>query len=269
MKVARACLLSVGCTALAASLVAFAAAPDPRVRTVIYNADEIFRLVAYVGYQIDIEFEPAERFVGLGAGDVESVTFAVQANHLFLKPKAAAAHTNLTVLTNRRAYHFDYKTSTGAPDPTGADVLYVMRFLYADAATPQPSRPAESAPLRIETPADQPRNSNYWYCGREEVAPLSAWDDGVQTHLRFDPRRELPAVFVRNDDDSESLLNFHIANGELIAHRVVRRFIVRRGGLVGCIVNRGFVGSTLRPSSGTLTPEVERHTREAPDALAR
>ena len=269
MKFARAYRVSMGCAALAASLMALAAAPDPRLRTVIYNADEIFRLAAYVGYQIDVEFEPGERFVGLGAGDVEGVTFASQANHLFLKPKAAGTRTNLTVLTNRRAYHFDYATSSGTPDPGGADVLYVLRFIYADAAPPQPLRPAESAPLRIEAPADQPRNSDYWYCGREELAPLSAWDDGVQTHLRFDPRRELPAVFVRNDDGSESLLNFHIANGELIAHRLARRFIVRRGGLVGCIVNRGFGGSAERPSSGTLTPEVERRTREVPDALAR
>jgi type IV secretion system protein VirB9 len=269
VKNTRAYRLSVSCAALAVSLMALAAAPDPRLRTVIYDADEIFRLAAYVGYQIDVEFEAGERFVGLGAGDVEGVTFAAQANHLFLKPKAAGTRTNLTVLTNRRAYHFDYRTSAGAPDPSGADVLYVLRFLYADAATPRASRPAESAPLPIEAPADQPRNNDYWYCGREELAPLSAWDDGVQTHLRFDPRRELPAVFVRNDDGSESLLNFHIANGELIAHQLARRFIVRRGGLVGCIVNRGFVGSVGRPSSGTLTPEVERRTREAPDALDR
>jgi type IV secretion system protein VirB9 len=215
-----------------------------------------------------VEFEPGERFVGLGAGDVEGVTFAAQANHLFLKPKATGTRTNLTVLTNRRTYHFDYAASATAPDPGGADVLYVLRFLYPDAATLRP-HPAEAAPLRIEAPADQPRNSNYWYCGREELAPLSAWDDGVQTHLRFDPRRELPALFVRNDDGTESLLNFHIANGELIAHRLARRFIVRRGGLVGCIVNRGFAGTTERSSSGTLTPEVERRTREAPDALAR
>ena len=65
-----------------------------------------------MGYQIDLEFEPGERFVGLGAGDVEALTFASQANHLFIKPKAPDVRTNLTVLTNRRAYHFDYATSS-------------------------------------------------------------------------------------------------------------------------------------------------------------
>ena len=45
-------------------------------------------LYAYAGYQIDLEFEPGETFVGLGAGDLEALTFVGQDNHLFLKPKA-------------------------------------------------------------------------------------------------------------------------------------------------------------------------------------
>ena len=49
--------------------------------------------------QIDLEFEPGETFVGLGAGDLESLTFAAQDNHLFLKPRAGGVDTNITVLT--------------------------------------------------------------------------------------------------------------------------------------------------------------------------
>jgi type IV secretion system protein VirB9 len=73
---------------------------DGRIRTAVYNGDEVYRLRGYVGYQIDLEFEPGEIFTGLGAGDLEGLSFVGQDNHLFLKPRAARVATNLTVLTS-------------------------------------------------------------------------------------------------------------------------------------------------------------------------
>jgi len=45
------------------------------------------------------------------------MSFVGQDNHLFLKPKAAKVATNLTVLTNRRHYQFDYAAVSGIPPP--------------------------------------------------------------------------------------------------------------------------------------------------------
>src|SRR5215472_13890468 len=94
---------------------------DARIRVLIYATDEVYRLKGFVGYQIDLEFESGETFVGLGTGDLDSLTFAAQENHLFLKPRAGGATTNLTVLTTRRTYHFDYSTSERLPDPAFGD----------------------------------------------------------------------------------------------------------------------------------------------------
>src|SRR5215472_5670811 len=133
---------SVSCCALLALLLApctFAdtlperGAIDSRIRVAPYAPDEVYRLHGFVGYQVDLEFEAGESFMGLGAGDLESLTFAAQANHLFLKPRAAGVATNLTVLTSRRAYHFDYSASARRPDPGLEDSIYVLRFTYASA----------------------------------------------------------------------------------------------------------------------------------------
>jgi type IV secretion system protein VirB9 len=86
----------------------------------------------------------------------------------------------------------------------------------------------------------------------------------LHTHLQFDTRSELPALFVRNDDGSESLLNFNVEHGEVVIHRIARRFVVRRGRLTGCIVNKGFESTSAAATGGTVVPEVERSTR-APD----
>ena len=231
---------------------------DARIRTVVYAADEVYRLRGYLGFQIDLEFEGGEAFVGLGAGDVDGLAFAAEGNHLFLKPRAASIDTNLTVLTNRRTYHFEYLASARRTDMPAGEVVYVVRFVYPAAAAPAvqdvEQHLAQAVPGR-------PRNLDYAYCGSPAIQPESAWDDGVQTHLRFGARQELPAIFVNNEDGSESLVNFTVAADELVVHRVVRRLIVRRGHLTGCIVNQRFAGGGAELDSGTLAPDVRRVTR--------
>ena len=54
---------------------------------------------------------------GWAPGIVEGLAFAAEANHLFLKPRAAGVDDQPDVLTNRRTYHFDYPASERRPDP--------------------------------------------------------------------------------------------------------------------------------------------------------
>lgn len=237
---------------------------DSRVRIAAYDGDDVYRLVGFVGYQIDLEFEPGESFVGLGAGDIEGLSFVGQDNHLFLKPKAASVSTNLTVLTNRRHYHFDY--TAVAERPAGSvDAMYAVRFTYPAAVASKAAAAASAAQVESQLSAastERARNADYWYCGHPWLKPGAASDDGVHTRLQFDPHAELPAIFVSNDDGSESLLNFNMDGGDVVIHRVARRFIVRRGGLTGCIVNRGFAGGGTRLESGTVSRGVERRTQD-------
>lgn len=239
--------------------------PDPRIRVVPYRADAVFRLRGYVGYQIDITFAPGERFVGLGVGDSRGVTFAADANHLFIKPRAVRVATNLTVLTNRRTYLFDYEAAPAPPDPSGADVIYALRFEYPAAPVPATSGERRRVETDLATAqSSRPRNYDYWYCGDPSLKPAAAWDDGVQTTLVFGAHAELPAVFALNEDGSESLLNFDVQSGRVVVQRLARRLIVRRGKLAGCIVDRAFAGGGERLSSGTIAPNVQRVTRGPP-----
>lgn len=233
---------------------------DGRIRVAAYAADEIYRLRGFVGFQIDLQFESGETFVGLGAGDIDGLTFAAEDNHLFIKPKASSVDTNLTVLTNRRAYHFDYIATLRAADAEQQDVMYVLRFTY-----PPPPPAASSATDGAEVArrlgaSSDTRNLDYWYCGNPVLRPVAAWDDGVQTHLRFGSQQELPAIFLRNDDGSESLVNVTVSGSSVVVHRVSRHLILRRGKLTGCILNAAFGKSSERALSGTVTPSVERLT---------
>lgn len=234
---------------------------DRRVRVAVYNPEQVYRLHGLVGYQIDLEFESGETFVGLAAGDIEALSFVAQDNHLFLKPKAQAVGTNLTVLTNRRHYHFDYTAELLHPAAASEpDAIFALRFQYPSVTA---SGGAIAASAQVEQTLKREsngreRNTDYWYCGHEALRPVAASDDGVHTHLRFDSHAEVPAIFVRNEDSSESLLNFSMEDGEVIVHRVAARLILRRGALTGCVVNKGYAGSGERLDSGTVAPDVRR-----------
>jgi type IV secretion system protein VirB9 len=234
---------------------------DARIRAALYDSNEVYRLHGFVGYQIDLEFEPGEAFVGLGSGDLEGLAFVGQENHLFLKPKAPKVATNLTVLTNRRHYQIDYSASSQRPGED--ELIYALRFTYEPSAV---KSAADAAQKRLESQLESAsnnriRNIDYWYCGERTLRPAAASDDGVHTRLTFAASSDLPAIFVRNEDDSESLLNFSVDAGDVVIHRVAQRFILRRGKLTGCIINRGFAGGGQRLKSGTVAPEVERRVQ--------
>jgi type IV secretion system protein VirB9 len=255
------CALAVGRSV--AEVVPKRGAADSRVRAASYDGEQVYRLRGFVGYQIDLEFEPGETFVGLGAGDIEGLSYFGQDNHLFLKPKAAKVATNLTVLTNRRHYQFDYTAIARHPSAGNPDVIYVLRFVYP--TTPSKAAAAADA-KRVDADlgnasAERRQNTDYWYCGSPTLRPVFAADDGVHTRFRFAANADLPAIFVRSEDDGESLLNYSMENGDVIVHRVARRFVLRRGKLTGCISNRGYGGGGLRLESGTVAPNVERRVQ--------
>lgn len=238
-------------------------AVDSRVRMTTYDSEQVYRLRGFVGYQIDLEFETGEAFVGLGAGDIDGLAYFGQANHLFLKPKAAKVATNITVLTTRRHYQFDYAVLSQRPSKEDADVVFALRFSYPTSPSQTASEnDARSVDANLgDASSRRPRNFDYWYCGAPALRPVAVSDDAIHTRLSFAANADLPAIFLRNDDDTESLLNYSIENGDLVIHRIGRRFILRRGKLTGCVINKGFGGEAIRLDSGTVAPNVERRVQ--------
>jgi type IV secretion system protein VirB9 len=140
--------------------------------------------------------------------------------------------------------------------------MFAVRFNYPPQYATKPSV-GGATDRELETGASgRPKNYDYWFCGSPSIKPVAAFDDGVHTRITFGAKAELPALFVRNDDGTESLLNFSIENGDVVVHRVAGRFILRRGQLTGCIVNKGFSGGGERLKSGTVAPDVQRDRKE-------
>jgi type IV secretion system protein VirB9 len=234
---------------------------DFRVRVASYNPDDVVKLHGYVGYQIHIEWAPGEEFVSLGAGDGASFDIGAEKNHFFIKPKQPQFSTNITVLTTAHTYHFDY-TASRLPHRAGlpSDQIYSLRFVYPQDEAQRLATNAARQRLesRMAGSDSRSRNLDYAYCGAPALKPTLAYDDGLQTHLRFAPGGEMPAFFVLNDDQTEGLINFSVERDEVVLHRIARRVVLRSGDLVGCVVNRAYASSAAAPSMHTTAPGVER-----------
>jgi type IV secretion system protein VirB9 len=236
---------------------------DPRVRTAPYDENQVYRLYGFVGYDIALEFAPDETFKRVNGGDLKAVTYSAQENVFTLKPRVRTVQMNFTVTTNKRRYYIQYSASDEDPESATAHAMYVVRFVYppepTDARQRTPAQEVEADLTAAQTA--RPRNWDYWFCGPPELKPGAVSDDGVQTRFTFPPREELPAIFVRNADGAEALVNFTVQGDDLVVHRVARQWVLRRGHLGACVVNKAFAGAGERLDTGTLSRDVERASR--------
>ena len=228
---------------------------DSRIWTVHYEPDAVIPITGFVGYHIDFEFAPNETFVNLGAGDTAALDVGAEGNHLFLKPKVVTPGTNLTIVTNQRAYHLDYRVLRRKEDGLPSEIVYAVRFTY-----PAPPVVAAAPAPTLNNPPIL--NTDYWFCGSSSLKPTTVSDDGVHTRLTFAPRTELPAVFVKSPDGAESLINFHVDDGVVVIHRIAQKFVLRRGREVACIENHAYDRTGMPMNSGTVSPDAIRQTRE-------
>lgn len=205
---------------------------DPRIHLVQYDPEEVVELKVALGYQLSVEFDPAEKIENVAIGDSLGwqVTPNRRANLLFLKPMSARPQTNMTVITNLRRYNFELSVR---PRSAARSAPFSVRFLYAPpvvayiAPPPPPPPPVE-------------RNASYSYQGSAKTLPVKVFDDGLDTYFSFREAEDLPAIFAVDPDGGESVVNTRQRSGYLVVDRVARGFVLRRGSEVTRIYNDGF-----------------------------
>jgi len=228
---------------------------DPRINIVEYDPMEVIELSAVLGYQILIEFGDDESIENVAIGDSLGwqVTPNRKANLLFVKPMENVPPTNMTVVTNSRQYAFNLRVQEEAPDDQA--IIYVLRFQY-----PAEEVPAEVVEDIVEEPAPKIINSAYSYEGSTQTLPEQIYDDGEATYFQFREGDEYPAIFAIEDEEgqSETTVNSHVRDGNVVVDRIARGFVLRRGEDVTRIFNDGFPDT----SPGPLSPSPRVTERE-------
>lgn len=216
---------------------------DSRIKTLVYSDNEIFRIVVHYGYQTSIEFGRGEEVETLSVGQPYSWKITPLENRLFIKALEGAAHTNMTIITNRRVYFFELESK----DPEAMldeELAYVVRFYYPEknfqyqqlrqfsSAQLAPkaiqknttdSKPNlyQSSPFappgKAPAPVASPINFHYTLTGADNIAPVKVFDDGKKTYLQFPHQNAiLPYMHVINPDGSEKRASY-TREGDYIA----------------------------------------------------
>lgn len=116
---------------LSASLSAISEVPiptDSRIKTYVYNENDVYSLIIQSGFQSSIEFSKGETIQTISLGDSYSWNISPVGNRLFIKPVEDNIRTNMTVITNKKTYQFDLVSRS--VDESDSDVAYVVRFYY-------------------------------------------------------------------------------------------------------------------------------------------
>jgi type IV secretion system protein VirB9 len=230
-------VLALGLPSGAASAESPGDAPvtDPRIRTLFYDPNRVVRLDAVQGYEMMVQFAPDERIenVAIGEGSTWQVTPNKEANLLFIKPMDQAVHTNMTVVTDRRAYLFEL-AARSALGLGAQPVTYVLRFAY-----PPPPVLATPAPPPKPAPPER-RNTAYAYTGARDLVPSAVFDDGRFTYFQWPASAATPAVFVVGADGQESLAEYSHRDGFQVVEQLAPRFRLRDGKKVTTVVNEAW-----------------------------
>lgn len=235
---------------------------DQRVRTADYDPADIIQVDTAMGVATHIVLADDEEYLTHAFGDSAAYSFVQESRHLLLKPKADQADTNLIYITNKRSYAFLLKY---AKVRTGRE-FFRLELQYPDAELARASARSDTDLVRSELSSNALAINweHYTMNGDMSLAPVSAWDDGAQTWLRFAPGQDLPVVYFVDADGQEVIANRNMADEHtIVLHRVAKKWHLRLGNQVLAVHNEGGVQARSLPTR-TISPAVERVTREEP-----
>ncbi|MDP2027875.1 P-type conjugative transfer protein VirB9 [Sulfuriferula sp.] len=251
---------------------------DPRVRVVDYNPLNVVKLSTFYGVSTHVQFAEGENIIDVAVGDDQAWKIVPRGNHLFIKPQATKADTNVTVVTDKRTYQFALvvqprrvSDSTAWSDP---NLIFSLSFRYPDEEATQLARSEnkEAVKTRLNevktkltdaTKAGQ--NFDYWVAGSEEISPTAARDDGRFIYLTFSNNRDMPAVYSVDAKGNEALINTNVIEGNtIVIQRLVPSLILRKGAAVASVVNKSFdLNGGIDNTTGTVASDVERVVKGA------
>ncbi|MFZ4701388.1 MAG: P-type conjugative transfer protein VirB9 [Candidatus Methylumidiphilus sp.] len=263
---------------------------DPRVRIVDYNPSNVVKLSTFYGVSTHVQFGEGENIHDVAVGDDQAWTIVPRGLHLFIKPKAQKADTNLTVITDKRAYEFMvYVEPRPLEDVTAwknPKLIYALTFRYPEDETGKLDGKLQKQRIKEKLANERTAGSNsstarspdyplgdsntldgnkpngnldYWVAGSQEISPTSAKDDGRFTYLTFTNNRDMPAIYTVDAEGNEALVNTNVEGNTIIVHRVVPKLTLRKGIAVACLLNKSFNFDGGRDNTtGTVSADVKR-----------
>ncbi len=252
---------------------------DSRIRTLVYNPNEVYELKFYYGYQSFIEFAEDEEIEMISIGEAFAWRLTPAGKRLFIRPLEIAGHTNMTIISNKRTYHFDIRSGEydGKADE---ELVYTIRFFYPQIGQPLPipqlltvpnpaPAPVKQQKTIIKTPFPEAKisdnlpgliarnpenvdlNFDFSLAGKaENIVPAKVYDDGKDTYFQFpNDNSVIPTISVVDSRGNEQSLSYIIRDGFVVVPVVGVQFTLRLGDALLCVYNNKALKNIQRPSA--------------------
>lgn len=214
---------------------------DERAKVVGFNPNQIYLVKAHYLISTDIILGEDETVSDINLGDASSWDIQAGHNHLYVKAKKLDAAGNLTVTTNKYAYHFILSVSD-API-TSKDQTLFLKFTYPTHGEDEKKLALEMVTLPNDICKDPAKyNLQYAFTGNAEQAPVRACDDGIFTYFKFRNHIDLPAIFMVLPDRKEEVVNYRMQGGYMVVERIAKAFTLRNGTTVTNVYNDKYIG---------------------------
>jgi type IV secretion system protein VirB9 len=213
---------------------------DSRIKTLVYNPNEVFNVTTHYGYQSNIEFGAKETIETISVGDRVAWQISPAGRRLFIRAMEENARTNMTVITNLHAYQFDLRSSSADAVFGSEELTYVVRFFYPEegamAQAPggyMPMPPVAAAPIATgsvpEVAASPAFNYRYTFSGPNTIAPVKIYDDGKRTFFKFTGSVTPRIAIITAKGDTVDVPATRMADGTVSVNAVAPRFSIRKG----------------------------------------
>lgn len=229
------------------SIKAIPLAHDTRFKVFTFVENGVYEIIALYDNTTYIEFESDEIVSSVINPKDNAWQMLPQQNKLFFKPIASEANTQITVITNKRTYFFEmYAKEPEESSEEDSTFYYQFRYLSTD----------EQKTIRIYARSLLPNielepekyNFNYTVTGHNSIFPVKIFDDGEFTYFEFkDKGGVLPAMFLVDSNNYESIVNFRMVGSYLVVEAVSEKFTLRNGSDIVCVFNEALYQKSTKP----------------------
>lgn len=237
---------------ICSSAFAFLPVPtDSRIKTLIYNENDVYHIVVHYGYQSSIEFAKNEEIEATSLGTSYAWKYSAVGRRLFITALEGSAHTNMTVITNKRTYHFDLE-SKDPGEGVDDELVYVVRFFYPDANFDKSTPIVDTkkfSPEKITSENVAPDkvvsekggyNYNYSLTGPDIIAPIKVFDDGKSTYLKFkNNNANIPNIFIVEGSGKEVRTGYSREGEYIVIKKPVKKLVLRLQNDMVTVYNEG------------------------------
>ena len=169
---------------------------DSRIRTFIYNPNEIFKIVVHYNYQTSIEFAKDEKIKTISSGNNYVWQLTPIDNRLFIKSLEDNILTNMTIITNQRVYQFEIQSKPYSDNVDNA-LVYVIRFFYPANEERKAMPEIGEIPNKDGILDIKPYNFDYDMIGPVKFLPTKIFDDGIKTYIYYSKNIKLTRPSIK------------------------------------------------------------------------